>query len=432
MPAATDPTRLTATEAAAAVRAGELTSVAIVSACLDLIAADDARIRAWEHIDREKALSAAREADKRIAAGKPLGPLEGVPVGIKDIIDTADMPTENGCPFYKGRQPDADADCVAALRKAGAIILGKTVTTELALLNPSRTLNPHDTGRSPGGSSAGSAAAVSAFMVPAALGTQTAGSVIRPASYCGIVGFKPTVGLIPLGGVLPQSHTLDTLGVLARSLEDAALLTDCMTGSGLSAQLALPLAQRPRFAFIKTPAWQPEGEQPMQAAMTAFAARMGECVEDVVIPALEDAVADQRLVHLAENASYYGPLLSEAADHLSPLMTERLKAGFGIAAVPYIDAMRRREPTYRAITAVLDRYDAILTPAAPGAAPKLDRGITGNPIFSGMWTWAGVPCVTLPLLQAEGVPLGVQLVCKRGEDARLLQTARWLAANAAD
>jgi Asp-tRNA(Asn)/Glu-tRNA(Gln) amidotransferase A subunit family amidase len=429
MTGAIDPTLMTATQAAAAIRKGNLTSVTLVTACLDRIAAEDGALQAWEHIDRDTALAAAHAADARIANRAPLGPLDGVPIGIKDIIDTADLPTEHGCPIFKGRQPDADAACVLALRKAGAIILGKTVTTELALLTPSRTRNPHDHGRSPGGSSAGSAAAVGAFMVPAALGTQTAGSVIRPASYCGIVGFKPTVGLIPLAGVLPQSHTLDTVGVLARSLDDAALLTDCMTGSALLGALDGPLPHAPRLAFVKTPAWEPDGETPMQAAMTAFAARLGGHVEELVIAELEAAVADQRLVHLAENAAYYGPLMAGAPDKLSDGLRERLKLGAGIGAVPYIDAIRRREATYAAVAAVLDRYDAILTPSAPGAAPKRERHITGNPIFSGMWTWLGTPCVTVPLLQAEGVPLGAQLVGKRGEDGKLLRTARWLTAH---
>lgn len=426
MTGAIDPTLMTASHAASAIAKGNLTSVDLVSACLERIAAQDGALQAWEHVEPEKALAAAKASDARTRAGKPLGPMEGVPVGIKDIIDTADLPTQNGCPFYTGRRPTSDAACVARLRAAGAIILGKTVTTELALLNPSRTLNPHDPTRSPGGSSAGSAAAVAAFMVPAALGTQTAGSVIRPASYCGLVGFKPTVGLVPLDGVLPQSHTLDTLGLLARSLDDVALLADVMAGTALRNALDAPPPRTPRFAFVRTPAWEPEGEAPMHAAMMAFAARLGASVDEVVIPALEDAIPDQRLVHLAENAAYYRHILEAASQHLSPLMTERLKTGLAISAVPYVDAMRRREPTYAAIAGVLDRYDAILTPAAPGAAPKLTRGITGNPIFSGLWTWAGVPCVTLPLLQAEGVPLGVQLVGKRGEDGRLLATARWL------
>ena len=218
-----DPTTLTATAAADAIRKGELSAETLVRACLERIAAREDDVQAWAHVDPELALAQAREADAALRAGEATGALHGVPVGVKDIFDTADMPTENGSPIFAGRRPERDATCVAALRDAGAVIMGKTVTTELALLTPAKTRNPRNLAHTPGGSSAGSAAAVADHMVPAALGSQTAGSIMRPASFCGVYGFKPTLGLVPRAGVLMQSHTLDTVGLYARSIEDLAL-----------------------------------------------------------------------------------------------------------------------------------------------------------------------------------------------------------------
>ena len=263
-----DPTTLTVTAAADAIRKGELASEALVRACLDRIAAREDDVQAWAHLDPELALAQAREADAALRAGEATGALHGVPVGVKDIFDTADMPTENGSPIFAGRRPERDATCVAALRDAGAVIMGKTVTTELALLTPAKTRNPRNLAHTPGGSSAGSAAAVADHMVPAALGSQTAGSIVRPASFCGVYGFKPTLGLVPRAGVLMQSHTLDTVGLYARSIEDLALITDCMTAfegddatsfrrsrPGLLGTARSKPPMPPRLAFVKTPSW---------------------------------------------------------------------------------------------------------------------------------------------------------------------------------
>jgi Asp-tRNA(Asn)/Glu-tRNA(Gln) amidotransferase A subunit family amidase len=225
-----DPTALSATDAAGAIRAGEITSQELVRACLDRIARREDEVQAWAHLDPDYAMAQAKIADAALASGDAVGPLHGVPVGIKDIFDTADFPTENGCPIFAGRRPTADAACVSLLRAAGAFVLGKTVTTELALLTPARTRNPHNPAHTPGGSSSGSAAAVASGMVPAALGSQTAGSLIRPASYCGVHAFKPTLGMIPRAGVLMQSHTLDTVGIYGRSVDDLALFADACDG----------------------------------------------------------------------------------------------------------------------------------------------------------------------------------------------------------
>ncbi|MCZ7594641.1 MAG: amidase [Hyphomicrobium sp.] len=346
-------------------------------------------------------------------------------------------------PVFAGRRPERDATCVAALRSAGAVIMGKTVTTELALLTPARTHNPHNLAHTPGGSSAGSAAAVAAGMVPAALGSQTAGSIIRPASFCGVYGFKPTLGLVPRGGVLMQSHTLDTVGVYGRSVEDLALLTDCMTAfdpddatsirRGRPGLLGTARARPPippRLAFVKPPPWV-DTDPEMQTAFAALAARLGERVVEFDIPLLADVIEWQRIVQLAENAHYYGPLMDEAPQLISPGLTQRLEAGRDIDAQLYLRAITGREPAYRAITATLKTFSAILTTAALGPAPE-GLGTTGSPIMNGLWTYLGMPAVSLPLLQAKGLPVGVQLVGPRHDDARLLRTARWLVTEVAD
>jgi len=418
-------------------RSGEMSAEDYVKACLDRIAAREEEVQAWVHIDPEHALAQARAADDLRREGKGLGPLHGLPVGIKDIIDTADMPTQNGSPVFAGYQPRDDAFCVSALRAAGAIIMGKTVTTELATLTPNKTRNPHNTAHTPGGSSSGSAAAVADRMIPLALGTQTGGSVIRPASFCGIYGLKPTLGLISRRGVTLQAHTLDTVGVYGRSLEDLALIADALSAhdpddpvsyprgrTSLSQILAGTVPAPPLFAFCRTPAWE-QADAATREAFETFAARLGDRVQEVALP-LEDAFSrHQPAVQAAENAAYYGPLLARAPQAISPGLTARIEAGAKVPAKDYITAVNARETHYAAVEQVLQRHAAILTPASPGPAPK-GLGSTGSPIFNGVWTYLGVPCVTLPLLEADGMPFGVQLVGMRRDEGRLLRTARWL------
>ena len=433
-----DPTTLTTTAAADAIRKGELSSEALVRACLQRIAAREDDVQAWAHLDPELALAQAREADAALGAGEAAGALHGVPVGVKDIFDTADMPTENGSPIFAGRRPEHDATCVAALREAGAVIMGKTVTTELALLTPAKTRNSRNLARTPGGSSAGSAAAVADNMVPAALGSQTAGSIIRPASFCGVYGFKPTLGLVPRGGVLMQSHTLDTVGLYARSIEDLALITDCMTAfegddstsfrrsrPGLLGTARSKPPMPPRLAFVKTPSW-PDADAAMRAAFEAYADSLGDRAVEIDIPVLADVIEWQRIVQLAENAHYYGPLLQQAPELISPGLTQRLETGLAIDAQEYLRAITGREPAYRAVAAALKGFSAVLTPAALGPAPE-GHTATGSPIMNGLWTYLGMPTVSLPLLEARALPVGVQLVGLRHDDGRLLRTARWLA-----
>ncbi|MDT2019634.1 amidase [Methylocella sp. CPCC 101449] len=434
----TDLFQLSAVEAAQKIRAGELSAYALTRACLDRIEALDGDIRAWAYLDAERALAQAHEADRQQAAGAIGGPLHGVPVGIKDVIDTADQPTQFGSPIFAGRQPEEDAACVAALRGAGAIILGKTVTTELASLTPAGTRNPLDHGRTPGGSSSGSAAGVACGMMPLALGTQTAGSVIRPASFCGLFGFKPTPGFISRSGVLLQSHTLDTIGVFARSLPDVALIADCLGAQDRSDEISYPralsrllafLTEAPaangQFAFWRTPAWE-HAEAGTHAAFGELVRELGSACQTIEMPnECDNLIAYQHTVQSAENAAWYGSILDRHAAQLSPAMRARLEAGQQVTARAYLEAETARDVLYAAMAPVLHRYEAIICPAAPGPAPQ-GLQATGNPIFNAMWTYLGVPAVTLPLLEVDGLPVGVQLIGPRRGEARLLRAARQL------
>lgn len=429
---------LTATVAAQMIADGEITAEQLVQDCLDRIEAREPEVQAWAYIDPDYALAQARAADQQRAEGKGVGPLHGVPVGIKDIIDTADMPTENGSPMFKGRRTNHDAACVAALRAAGAIIMGKTVTTELANLNPSKTRNPHNLEHTPGGSSAGSGAGVADYHIPLALGTQTGGSVIRPASFNGVYGLKPTLGLIPRGGVLMQSHTLDTVGVYGRSVEDLGLITDTLSifdpadaqsyrGSRgrTSEVLAQEPPRQPRFAFLKTPAWD-HADAGAQAAIESTVAALGDICDAPDLPDPWNQVCDLHATVIgAEDLAYYGSYLEQTPELLSAKITERLTAAKAIRADEYIKTLQARETIYASLEDLLQRYDAILCLPAPGPAP---RGFetTGNAIFNGLWTYLGVPCVSLPRLTVDGLPLGLQLVGMRGDEGRLLRTARWL------
>jgi Asp-tRNA(Asn)/Glu-tRNA(Gln) amidotransferase A subunit family amidase len=378
-----------------------------------------------------------REDAKR--EGRVLGPLHGIPVGIKDVIDTDDMPTENGTVLDAGRRPPADATVVARLRAAGAIILGKTVTTELAVYHPGKTRNPHDAARTPGGSSSGSAAAVAAGMVAAAFGTQTNGSVIRPASFCGVVGFKPTFGLIPRTGILVQSPPLDTVGVFARSIEDAALLVDAVAGhdprdpdTRLAAaprlrDIALgepPVA--PAFAFVRSPVWD-QAESSTKDAFAELTALLGAAVDEVPLPEpFAHAVPWHRSVMVADLARSYARYYGRGRDRLSATLRGMIEEGQAVTAVDYNNALGGRAALHAGLERLFERFDAILTPAAPGEAP-LGLDSTGSPAFCTLWTFLGLPCVTVPLLEgANGLPLGVQLVGPRGGDGRLLRAARWL------
>lgn len=424
--------------AAAGIREGKFKSEELVRDCLARIDEVDGPVQAWAHLDREHALRQAQAADLHRMHGQPLGPLHGVPVGIKDIFDTGDLPTEFGSPAWAGRTPREDAYAVARLRGDGAVIMGKTVTTEYAYFNPGKTRNPHNPERTPGGSSSGSAAAVAAFMVPGAIGTQTNGSVIRPASFCGVVGFKPTHGLIPRTGALALSRSLDQVGVFARSVEDAALLAEAMVGFdhedldtrpvGRPPFAAMAVSKPPlppRFAFVKTPVWG-EAQATTHEAFAELVAALGDSANDVNFDSLfEYAVDRHRIVMESEMAHNLRRDYEKLGDVLSPVLRQLIERGRGHKSVDYLAAAEGAARLNEALDDVFDEYDAILTPAAPGEAPSPET--TGNPIFNTIWTYLGVPAITLPLLQSEsGLPVGVQLVARRGHDARLLRTANSL------
>ena len=434
----TDPADIGTAEAARLIAAGKLSSEELVRACLTRIAAREPEVRAWAFLDPDLALMQARQRDAERASGNGTGPLHGVPVGIKDVIDTADMPTENGFAGHKGRRPTADAACVRQLRDAGVVILGKTVTTELANRAPGPTRNPVNPAHTPGGSSSGSGAAVRAGMVQGALGTQTGGSVIRPASYCGIHALKPTFGAVSRAGIAWQSEPLDTIGSYGRSIEDVALLAQCMTASDpadpdCGPRSRAPLARiameepprRPRLAFVRTAVWE-KGEPRMRAAIEGFAAELGADCEEVALPeSLAEAWKWHRIVHFYGIARFFGPLRDYYGDLMSPHLSQLVAEGREISEAANRQAIADRETVNAALAPIFAKYDAILTPASPGPAP-LGLGSTGQAIFNAFWTYAGTPCVSLPLLEVDGMPMGVQLVGPRGADGPLLRTARWL------
>ncbi|NEX48501.1 amidase [Pseudotabrizicola algicola] len=416
---------------------GAVRAVELVEACLARIAAREPEVQAWAWLDGDHALEQARALDKRRLAGMPIGPLHGLPVGLKDIIDTKGIPTANGTPIDAGRVPSEDAWLVSRLRASGAIVMGKTVTTECAFMHPGKTRNPHNPGHTPGGSSQGSAAAVAAGMVPLAIGTQTGGSVIRPASFCGVVGFKPSFGLIPRTGVLMQSPFLDTIGVFGKSVEDCALLAEVLTGhdpaDAATAPVPVPrlldvaMAKAPvtpAFALVRLPE-QDQAEPEMLDAMAELAATLPDCFE-VPLAGFEGLAAARQAINFAEMAKCYFGLERRGRDLMSAPLRAALDEGKAVLARDYIAAQDWRVVMNAALDQVFERCDALLCPAACGPAPAgLDS--TGSPVFNGLWTLAGVPAITLPLFTAgNGLPMGVQLVGRRGDDARLLRTARWL------
>jgi len=437
---------LSACDATRAIADGALSAEQLVEACLARITDADPAIGAWAYLDPEHARAQARAADAQRARGEATGPLHGIPVGIKDIFDTGDMPTEDGTVLHAGRAPAADAAAVAMLRAAGAVVMGKTVTTELATYSPGKTRNPHNPAHTPGGSSSGSAAAVAAGMVPLALGTQTNGSVIRPAAFCGVYGFKPTHGLIPRSGVLKLSRTLDHVGVFARSIEDVALISESLVGYDPADPDTRPRA-RPPFrrvatedpplppvlAFTQTPLWERTDED-LREAFAELVAHLGDRVFELDLPGTTAQGLDwHRCITEAEMAANLDAEWTQGRDRLSDSLRGQLERGRGVSALDYQQALARIPMINAGFEEIFERCDAILTPSAPGTAPAgLDA--TGDPSFCTLWTLAGMPSITLPLMQgSNGLPLGVQLVGPRGGDARLLRTARWLVhASAAD
>jgi Asp-tRNA(Asn)/Glu-tRNA(Gln) amidotransferase A subunit family amidase len=430
---------LAASDAARALREGTISAEQLTEACLARVREVDGEVQAWTFLDPQHALVQARARDADRSEGRPAGPLHGIPVGIKDIIDTADMPTEDGSVLHAGRTPAHDATVVALLRAAGAVIMGKTVTTEFATYRPGKTCNPHNPEHTPGGSSSGSAAAVAAGMVPLALGSQTNGSVIRPAAFCGVYGFKPTRGLIPRGGVLKLSRTLDQMGVFARTLEDVALIAEQLVGYDLRDPDTRPRARvpfiqaateepplPPLIAYVKGPVWdRATGET--QEAFAELVSALGERVVAIELPESAGQALDwHRTIMEAEMAANLDLEWEKGRDRLSQSLRAQLDRGREVKALDYQRACARIPLINDGFEEIFERCDAIVTPAAPGTAPK-GLEATGDPAFCTLWTLCGMPSLSLPLMQGEnGLPMGVQLVGRRDADARLLRTARWL------
>jgi Asp-tRNA(Asn)/Glu-tRNA(Gln) amidotransferase A subunit family amidase len=419
-----EPHRLPATTLARLIEGGQLTAEAVVKSCLERIAEREPVVRAWAHLAAEAALARAREIDR--AGQKAL--LSGVPFGIKDIFDTADMPTTYGSPIYVGCRPANDASAAALPRAVGAILLGKTVTTEFANRHPGPTTNPYDPDFSPGGSSSGSAAAVADFMVPLAIGTQTGGSVIRPAAYCGVVGFKPSFGLFPPAGMRINTEALDTVGIMARSVADIALFCATM----MAVPYAPPVMPQtaPRLGLCRGPHWdeaQPEGRAVLETAAERLAAA-GAAVSDTQLPA-ECGEADnwQRVLGSFEGLRNHMPELHRHDALLSArLRKEKLALGRELTLDQFRSACRGAERARAVAQNWASSYDAILTLPAPGQAPY-GLGDTGSAVFNASWTQLYMPCLTLPAGRGSaGLPVGVQLVARRHADERLLAVALWV------
>jgi Asp-tRNA(Asn)/Glu-tRNA(Gln) amidotransferase A subunit family amidase len=437
--------QMEAADVARRLSAGEFAVTDYASALLHRIQDTEPNVQAWETLSADYAMAQAHRLDEAHATGEPDGPLFGVPVGLKDVIDTRDLPTGDGTVLHAGRTPAHDAALVWRLRNAGAWVMGKTVTTEMATYTPGKTRNPHHPEHTPGGSSSGSAAAVAAGHVPLAVGTQTNGSVIRPASFCGVVGYKPSFGMIPRTGVLRQSPSLDQVGVFGRSVGDVALLAQALTGFDeqdpatrvrampplyATAMQEPPLP--PSLAWVATPFWS-RVESDAQQAFEALVAALGPRIKPFALPeSSAEVVAWHQALMEADIACSYAADHERGRDRMSASLRAQIERGQQVSAVQYRQAQERIEVINQGFEAVFENFDALLTPATLGTAP---RGLesTGDPLMCTLWTYAGMPAITLPLLQgANGLPLGVQLVGQRGDDARLLRTARWLMANVAD
>jgi Asp-tRNA(Asn)/Glu-tRNA(Gln) amidotransferase A subunit family amidase len=401
---------------------GETTAEAVMQSCLARIAEREDAVRAWEYWDSHRALADARRVDAEV----PGGALRGLPIGVKDIMDTADMPTGYGSPIYAGHQPRADAACVALLRAAGAIPVGKTVTTEFATTFAGKTRNPHALDRTPGGSSSGSAAAVADLMVPVALGTQTMGSVIRPAAYCGVVAFKPSFGTINRAGIKPQAESIDTVGVFGRSVDAVTLITAILAGAPPQAFDGMP-ARPPRFGVYRGPDWtsiDPSADAALSAAARRFAEAGATVREIAASPLLRQALDAHLVIVTYELAAALAYEWSTHRSQLSPILTQLIERGHSHTYDQYLAAQRVASESRRWFNDQFHDVDAWLTASAPGEAPLgFD---TGDPVFNRVWSLLHVPAITLPAgAGPHGLPLGIQVVGAFHKDRELAVTARW-------
>lgn len=416
--------RLSATAAARKLATREITAVSLLEDCLDRIAARESAVHAWTFLDTDAAMRRARELDAQASAGL----LHGLPIAVKDLFDTCDMPSCYGSPIYADHRPAADAACVALARAAGAIVIGKTVTTEFATFHPGPTCNPHDPLCTPGGSSSGSAAAVADWMVPLAFGSQTAGSIVRPAAYCGIVGYKPTFGTVNRVGVKMISDTLDTIGALARSVPDAALFVAALTDRR-ELMIDRPTADAPRVGLCRTYEWDracPETVAAFEDAARRLSAA-GASLQDVVLPPQFAELVDAQIaimVHEVARSLSYERLVHR--EKLSVEMIAMIDAGLAVSPARYDAAQVLAQRSRSALAEVFADVDVLLAPSTMGEAP---HGIaaTGDPLFNRMWTLLRTPCVHLPsALGPRGLPVGITIVGPIGGDRAMLLAADWI------
>ena len=433
---------LSANELAAQLREGEISSVEVCSQYIERIGKFEKDVKAWSHFNKKLLLEKAAEADEHRISGKPLGLLHGLPVAVKDIIGTLDMPTECGTTIRKKMTASQDSEVVNLLKVAGAIIMGKTETTELAYFHPGKTTNPHDYKRTPGGSSSGSAAAVAAYMAPLSIGSQTNGSTIRPASYCGVVGYKPSYGLISRYGILKQSDKLDQVGIFGKSVEDVALLAKVLIKKDLfdpstihySAEDMMDVCRKgplfdPKFIFYKTKNWK-NLDKESQESFEIFIKTFKKNIEVFDTPSYFDDIPKyHKIIHETDMANNFQLYYKKYKKKLSKEMVSAIERGLKNSATEYAEAIDFMKRSYDSYKEVFEDYHGVLTPASSGVAPK-GLGNTGSPEFSTVWTYLGLPSISLPLLTGKNdLPLGIQLIGDKYDDLRFLGVASWVEKN---
>jgi len=433
---------LSASELAAQLREGEISSVEVCSQYIERIGKFEKDVKAWSHFNKKLLLEKAAEADEHRISGKPLGLLHGLPVAVKDIIGTLDMPTECGTTIRKKMNTSQDSEVVNLLKVAGAIIMGKTETTELAYFHPGKTTNPHDYKRTPGGSSSGSAAAVAAHMAPLSIGSQTNGSTIRPASYCGVVGYKPSYGLISRYGILKQSDKLDQVGIFGKSVEDVALLAKVLIKKDLfdpstihySTEDMIDVCRKgplfdPKFIFYKTKNWK-NLDKESQESFEIFIKTFKKNIEVFDTPSYFDDIPKyHKIIHETDMANNFQLYYKKYKKKLSKEMVSAIERGFKNSATEYAEAIDFMKRSYDSYKEVFEDYHGVLTPASSGVAPK-GLGNTGSPEFSTVWTYLGLPSISLPLLTGKNdLPLGIQLIGDKHDDLRFLGVASWVEKN---
>ena len=433
---------LSANELAAQLREGEISSVEVCSQYIERIGKFEKDVKAWSHFNKKLLLEKAAEADEHRISGKPLGLLHGLPVAVKDIIGTLDMPTECGTTIRKKMTASQDSEVVNLLKVAGAIIMGKTETTELAYFHPGKTTNPHDYKRTPGGSSSGSAAAVAAHMAPLSIGSQTNGSTIRPASYCGVVGYKPSYGLISRYGILKQSDKLDQVGIFGKSVEDVALLARVLIKKDLfdpatihySAEDMMDVCRKgplfdPKFIFYKTKNWK-NIDKESQKSFEIFIKTFKKNIEVFDTPSYFDDIPKyHKIIHETDMANNFQGYYKKSKKKLSKEIVGAIERGLRYSAKDYVEAMDFMKRSYESFKEVFEDYHGVLSPSTTGVAPKGLKS-TGSPEFCTTWTYMGLPSISLPLLTgANNLPLGVQLIGDKLDDLRFLGIANWLEKN---